>query len=321
MDKQMARGRNSYQMKYKKRKRSRGSAALLRISIVFFVLLYAYAFVRATGIKTTSIRTSGIGTGKEENIRIIRCETETGVSEVPLEDFLVLALSANIDMEYEMETLKAQAVLLRGNCIRKAQGNLPVDSKQLDFPYYSQEELRMLWGNKYELYYKKAWEAVHQTKGIYAKSGDDILNGNFHAMSGGRTRSGAEVMGEESFSYLQSVPCNKNLESEYFLETKQFEKDETTTLEILQRDSAGYVTKVSWNGTTYSGEQLRDALGLASANFEIENGETCRITTKGIGHGFGFDQYYANYMAQELGEDYMELISYFYKDISFLRTI
>ena len=136
-------------------------------------------------------------------------------------------------------------------------------------------------------------------------------------MSAGKTRSGKEVLGDVAFDYLQSVPCNKNVENENFLQTKYFEKSETSQLQILERDSAGYVTKVSWNGQSYSGEQLRDALGLASANFEIENGEHYSITTKGIGHGFGFDQYYANYMAQEMGMDYMNLISYFYKDVSF----
>lgn len=288
------------------------------------------------------IPVNGFFTQQKQEYCTIRCETATGIQEMPLEDFLILALSANIDMQYEMETLKAQVVLLRGNCIRKRQQlqadqeavsanslsgktlqtassdeNPVLDSSQLDFSYFSLEELKLIWGKKYEVYYRKAKEAVSQTKGIYARSGDSILKGNFHAMSAGQTRSGKEVLGDEAYDYLQSVPCSKNLEAENFVQTKYFEKSQNSQLEILERDRAGYVTKVSWNGESYSGEQLRDALGLASANFEIEEGEKISITTKGIGHGFGFDQYYANYMAKEMEKDYMDLISYFYKDVSF----
>lgn len=313
---------------------------LFGISLFLFGVLYVLAFIKATGIKMPQMEyvrknmemeaPSTVDESKEgfvytsnskENqpTYIIRCETAAGVQEIPLEDFLVQALGASIDMEYELETLKAQAVLLRGNCVSGngfIEAYKMMDAKQLDFNYYSLEELKVLWGNKYEVYYKKAKEAVKQTKGIYAKSGSDILKGNFHAMSGGKTRSGEELLGE-SYTYLQSVSCEKNLEAENFMQTKFFEKSKTSKFEILERDRASYVTKVSWNGKTYSGEQIRQALGLASANFEVEEGECICITTKGIGHGFGFDQYYANYMAREKELDYMELITYFYKDITF----
>ena len=406
-------GLNQSKFRKRRNKKSKTSASsiVFGICIFLFVMLYVYAFIRATGMKIPQIKNMR-NDAEVENVKIediekedinkeeinrediiivdepqersvytsnaianqpsciIRCETTSGIQEIPMEDFLVLALGASIDMEYELETLKAQVVLLRGNCVRvmekqeyssnenkkvvnhngnkdvdensnknineneseqisdirnetvsdnrfiESQNEKMVDADQLDFNYYSLEELKIIWGNQYEVYYKKAKEAVIQTKGIYAMSGPNILNGNFHAMSGGKTRSGEEILGE-SYSYLQSVPCEKNLEAKNFIQTKFFEKSEGSNLQILEKDSAGYVTKVSWNDKIYSGEQIRQALGLASANFEIENGEHTCITTKGMGHGFGFDQYYANYMAREMQLDYMELIKYFYKDISF----
>lgn len=371
MDKQMGKKRTSYRIRYRENKR-RISNRILWLGIVIFGILYIYAFVKAAGIDNVrltgmkkvvrhvgeengrinhtegelkEVQVNSLFTAQDHGYCLIHCDTAMGIQEIPLEDFLVLALGANIDMQYDMETLKAQAVLLRGNCLKvadeqvqeamnekggtisdnkievsvgnEAASSQTIDSAKLDFPYYSLEELKLIWCKNYDTYYQKAKEAVNQTQGIYAKSGSEILKGNFHAMSAGKTRSGKEVLGDVAFDYLQSVPCNKNVENENFLQTKYFEKSETSQLQILERDSAGYVTKVSWNGQSYSGEQLRDALGLASANFEIENGEHYSITTKGIGHGFGFDQYYANYMAQEMGMDYMNLISYFYKDVSF----
>ena len=344
----MGKSRNS--KLFKKRKkicRKRKPDIFVLIMAVTFIFLYIFAFIKATDIrvpkfpyrnlerKVEKVETVSAHIFESEKKRescIICCKTAAGVQEIPLEEFLVLALGANIDMEYELETLKAQVVLLRGNCVRgmenrnsntisangfmEAKNKRMIDADQLDFDYYSLEELKIVWGNKYEVYYKKAKEAVKQTKGIYAKSGDMILNGNFHAMSGGKTRNGEEILGEE-YAYLKSVSCEKNLEAHNFAQTKTFETTETSKLEILERDSSGYVTKVSWNGKNYSGEQIRQALGLASANFEVEKGEHYCITTKGIGHGFGFDQYYANYMAKETELDYMELIAYFYKDIIF----
>ena len=344
----MGKSRNSKLFKKRKKiHRKRKAEALVLIMTVAFIFLYILAFIKATGIRVPKFPYKNMER-KVENVEmvsahiferekkkescIIRCETVAGVQEIPLEDFLVQALGASIDMEYELETLKAQVVLLRGNCVRimesqnshgisangfrEEQKEMMIDAKQLDFNYYSLEELKIVWGNKYEVYYKKAKEAVKQTKGIYAKSGSGTLNGNFHAMSGGKTRSGEEVLGEE-YAYLQSVSCEKNLEAKNFLQTKYFETSGNSKLEILERDSSGYVTKVSWKDKIYSGEQIRQALGLASANFEVKTGEQYCITTKGIGHGFGFDQYYANYMSQEMGLDYMELIAYFYKDITF----
>ena len=37
-------------------------------------------------------------------------------------------------------------------------------------------------------------------------------------------------------------------------------------------------------------------------------------TTKGIGHGFGYDQYYGNLLAEQ-GQDYQEILHYFYQNI------
>ena len=310
---------------------------LLGLGTLFFVCLFVQAFIKSAGIQAAGLPTAGIlGSGDREKAKVRASDAQDGYSvfyqndissqSIPIEEFLTGAVAASIDIEYEPETLKAQAVLLRGNLLRKlreTKGEAQEGSgsslafEELDMDYYTLEELHTIWGESFEAYYQKAKQAVQQTKGTYAKSGSQILNGNFHAMSGGKTRSGREALGDESYDYLQSVPCDKNIESDRFLQSKRFEKEEGDDFQILKRDSAGYVTKVSWNGRQLGGEQVREALGLASANFEITQGDDYLITTKGSGHGFGFDQYYANYLARENGADYMALISYFFKDISF----
>jgi len=326
-----------------KKRRSTGRFYLL---FVLFLYFFIQAFLNSTGLRENAVATSRnvtekTGTSDTDSVKgqksdecVILYQNQVSSQRIPLEEFLVGALAANIDISYEPETLKAQVVLLRGNCLRKlagegregregASGTVAASDQgtivyeELEMDYYTFEELRTIWGEDFEINYEKARKAVQQTVGIYAKSGGQILNGNFHSMSAGRTRSGREVFADESFDYLQSVPCDKNEEDENYLKTSRFKKEKDGEFRILERDSAGYVTRILWNGKELGGEQVREALGLASSNFEIEESEDYVITTKGIGHGFGFDQYYANYLAGENGSDYMTLISYFFKDISF----
>ena len=56
--------------------------------------------------------------------------------------------------------------------------------------------------------------------------------------------------------------------------------------EILETDSAGYVSSLRIGQTTCTGDQFRDALGLSSSAFSFsEKGDALQITTTGNGHG------------------------------------
>ncbi|MBO6015422.1 MAG: hypothetical protein J6P60_02400 [Lachnospiraceae bacterium] len=308
--------------------------------MVLFFILFAHAFIRSAGLETGNMpvllpyndkRIKNPGQDMEEAAKeekngeyFIVYQDALSLREIPLEEFLIGALAAGICVDYESETLKAQAVLLRGNCLRRMAGKpeeMPPSAgriayEKLEMDYYSPQQLQKIWGERFEENYARCQSAVRDTQGVYAKSGREILNGNYHAMSAGRTRSGREVFADEAYDYLQSVPCIKNRESDAFEHRVQYRSNGHGELRILERDGAGYVTKVLWNDKVLGGEQVRQALGLASSNFEIRDGS--EIVTKGIGHGFGFDQYYADYLARENGADYMDLISYFFKDITFV---
>ena len=88
---------------------------------------------------------------------------------------------------------------------------------------------------------------------------------------------------------------------------------------INSRSDAGYVTSVAVGNMTFTGKQLREALGLRSANFTVEedNGSIVFIT-KGFGHGAGMSQYGAKYMAEN-GSDYKQILNHYYKDITIAK--
>ena len=88
------------------------------------------------------------------------------------------------------------------------------------------------------------------------------------------------------------------------------------TLELSKRDSAGYVTEVTYGTTVANGEAVRQALHLNSACFYLsELDGKIRIVTKGIGHGLGLSQYGANELAKQ-GKNCREILTYYYTGIS-----
>lgn len=70
--------------------------------------------------------------------------------------------------------------------------------------------------------------------------------------------------------------------------------------------------KIKIGEGTIQGRQVREALGLPSANFDISISDNkITFTSNGSGHGVGMSQYGANGMAKE-GYDYKKILSHYY---------
>ncbi|MBD5542692.1 MAG: hypothetical protein HDR01_00240 [Lachnospiraceae bacterium] len=261
---------------------------------------------------------------KEEATNFVRYEDELHIQEIPLEEFLVGALAATVPITYEKELLKAQAVLLRSTCCAEMEREGTVSGQGMEKKiiewnkigtgYLTRSQMKKIWKEDYEVHYKKVEEAVEETKGIIITYQETPIEGTYHAMSGGKTRNGMDILKEEDYSFLESVFCEKNVESGEFLQTVSISKKQIQMLSIENRDEAGYVTAVICDGEKLTGEQFREKYGLASANFTFEEKEEeFVITTKGMGHGLGMDQYYGNYLAKNQ-YSYTEILDYFFKD-------
>ncbi|MBQ6834125.1 MAG: S-layer homology domain-containing protein, partial [Lachnospiraceae bacterium] len=92
-------------------------------------------------------------------------------------------------------------------------------------------------------------------------------------------------------------------------------------IQIVERDSAGYVIRVQVGQKTYTGEEVQYALGLPSScyTFEEVNGKI-QAVCKGVGHGYGFAQFGANEMAKE-GKTYRELLNYYFQNVEIVRRL
>lgn len=261
---------------------------------------------------------------EEQEVYFVKYEDNLSIQEIPVEKFLIGALAGTVPVEYDLEVLKAQAVLLRSTCYAKLQKQGTVSGQNMDKKiigweevekgYLTRSQMKKIWKGEYEENYKKVTKAVEETKGIIITYEENPIEGTYHAMSGGKTRNGGESLGNEEYEWLESVSCEKNVESDDFLQKMEISKEQIKNISVESRDEAGYVTVVNCNGKQMTGEQFREKYGLASANFTVEETEKkFLITTKGMGHGFGMDQYYSNYLAKN-EYSYTEILDYFFKD-------
>ena len=182
-----------------------------------------------------------------------------------VETILPVIVVGQIGDNYELETIKAQAVIARSNLYRtvKEQKSLNSVLNQIrdEIKNKSLKSLYLLiMQDKYE-------RAVKETKGKVITWENKLKLVPFHEISAGDTRDGKEVFHSEEDAYLKSVHSSEDKESEDFLNSVYINKNILPKeLEIKSRDSAGYVTELLADGKVLEGESFRMGMGLSSAN-------------------------------------------------------
>ena len=194
----------------------------------------------------------------EEHV-MVRIEQDKTVTVIPVEEYMIGAMAAVIDPEYEIECQKALAILIRGNLEGKRTGEEMIIV--MDEPYFDFSIRRNLYGANQRAYEEKMEEAVYATTGLIAVSGNHILEGNYHAVSAGVTKEGVDS---------DSVFCDKSMEAEDFFFQKEVQKEEWGTITIVKKDAQGYADEINLNGTIVSGEYFREQMNLPSANLDME---------------------------------------------------
>ncbi|MBR6770138.1 MAG: SpoIID/LytB domain-containing protein [Lachnospiraceae bacterium] len=274
----------------------------------------------------------------EEAEFIICSRTGAGMEVMPMETYLLNRLPATIDTGYEIEALKAQAVILRTELIRKYQDARKAGEELEQIGgkpcIYIEDRLIAVDGNRYD----KCREAVEETEGMYLIRDRYPVKAPYFAVSAGTTRNGSEALPEEEYAYLKAVVCNRDFTSPEYTQSIQLgkkafieglqelivkyteqsgvklEMDNLVSQLNLTRDSSGYVTEVGIGEISISGESFRAAFSLPSSCFELEEGKDFLwINTKGVGHGLGMSQYGANEMAKK-GSDFIDILGYYFLD-------
>lgn len=225
-----------------------------------------------------------------------------------MEMILPVIVAAQIGENYELETIKAQAIIARSNFYRKVQ-------KQKCFSEVLNEIKEEVKGESLYLAvsHKKYEKAVIDTEGRVITWDGELKQVPYHELSAGQTRDGREVFHSEGGSYLKSVQSSVDKESKNFLNSVYINKKILPKeLKVKERDGSGYVTELLADGKILEGESFRKGMGLTSANFTIQNiGNQVRFLCKGRGHGMGFSQYGGNELAKDSGIA-EEILAYYF---------
>ena len=251
------------------------------------------------------------------------------VSVMGLEDYLVSVVLREMPADFEIEALKAQAVVARTYTLRRAAtGGKHTAAAVCTDPsccqgYCSQEEYLSSGGKKALL--DKVIAAVNSTSKEVLVYNGELIEATYFSCSGGKTEDAKAVWGAD-IPYLQAIDSPGEEHATHYIDTVSFSVSDfaeklgldTGTrpqdwLGSITYTDGGGVEELKICGTSYKGTTIRQKLGLRSTAFIISIvGETVTITTKGYGHRVGMSQYGADAMALQ-GKTYPDILSHYYQ--------
>ncbi len=279
---------------------------------------------------------------KAENTEtILMLDVSTGeVHEMSMREYIIGAVCAEMPASFEEEALKAQAVAVHTYAVRQqlleaekptpdlCGAHLSNDSSRYQ-AYFTESQARQFYGTGFDQAYEKITAAADEVLPYILVYENEPILAAFCSMSSGTTESAENVWGAE-VPYLVPAESTADENAPNFLEETDFEAAELRALledafpdadfsipvkEWLTAEEvsdSGTVLTANAGGTAVTGQEVRMALSLRSAAFEVEwDGDTCTVTTKGYGHGVGMSQYGADAMAQA-GADWQEILRHYY---------
>jgi len=276
---------------------------------------------------------------QSKNIMIFD-DSKNAVVEMPLEEYIVCVVAAEMPVSFEEEALCAQAVAARTYALRneagkgcnRAAGAAVCTSSSHCQAFCSEERMRARWGDHYDSNHAKIVKVVEKTRGLVMEYEGDLIVAMYHASSGGMTES-VEHVYKNALPYLRGVESPGDLgEGSLTLSTEEFKKKLLTAfpeakldtaklsqqVEILSRFESGRVEKLRVGNITMKGTKARGVFGLRSTNFSLDFSNGVTFQTLGFGHGVGMSQTGANAMARN-GADFHEILAHYYTGIEIVQ--
>lgn len=306
---------------------------LIKTSIVCVVVLL-FPFILTLFLSSTPKAKDSIET---MNFKI-KYDKDGKMENINFDTYLMGVVAANMSAGYHMEALKAQAVIARTYALynvalltEDGHSDRNFTTAELGLAYMNISDMERYWGtDDYKNYFAKIENAVHATENKILVYDGDLILPVFFETGSGYTRNASEAWNVD-IPYLTSVSSKQDVTSTNYLKISEYYVEDLISLlekqypdiglskkgffdevQVSERDSTNYVTKVTLGSQTVTGEEFAKVLGLNSNHFYIEeyNGNV-RIICTGVGHGVGLSQYGSNAMAQE-GYSYSNILSHYY---------
>ncbi len=242
------------------------------------------------------------------------------------EAVLPVLLAIQIAPDYEVETLKAQAVIARSNLYRKIEeidsinGSGNNNKKERDVRnenfFKICQELReelSVWWNLWEKADPVYEEAVKDTSGQILTVDGELKLVPYHEISAGQTRDGETAFHNEAYGYLRAVDSSADKKASDYLNSTYIAKQQLPEeLKVSEREDSGYIISLTADENILEAESFVTGMGIASSDFSIQNiGDQVRFLSKGKGHGLGFSQYGGNELAKE-GKSWQEILDTYF---------
>ena len=263
----------------------------------------------------------------------VRFQTEQGILEQDMEQYLAGVVMAEMPLSFPIEALKAQATAARTYTCRRLE-----QPKHDGFDLCTDPSCCQSWMSRDQMeaklgdgaLCKKAEQAVQETAGQVLVYEGALIDAVYFSCSGGYTESAAAVWGSD-IPYLQSVESAgektaKHFASEVRVPAERFREiilsaDPSAVLEEqpifwigeTDRTSSGAVASMIIGGRSFAGTELRRLFGLRSTLFDLTVTDTEMVfSVRGNGHRVGMSQYGAAAMAEQ-GSSYDEILRYYYQ--------
>lgn len=269
------------------------------------------------------------------------------VMNLPLEEYLVGVVAAEMPAEFADEALKAQAIAARTYTVKRMFGygakasDVHPDAEICNDSTHCQawmddQEMKSRWGTlKNMVYINKIMRAVKATTGLVITYNNVVIEPVYHGSCGGRGTENSEDVWSAAVPYLKSVDCAQEYKVDdqvYMVKTDwpqlsaKLEAvgiqaltgaalESQPVLASLKKSDRGRIMEASIFGQVITGKSLRDALGLTSTLIEWQqSGADLTIKSIGKGHAVGLCQFGANGMALA-GSDYKAIIYHYYTGV------
>lgn len=306
-------------------------AAIVLVYVIPFLLMMIFDPIHSDNVNdspNTTISSESPMTeivNQENKGNMIAVMTDTGCTPMPLEEYILCVTLAEMPADFELEALKAQAVVARTYTIRRMEepkhetGAVCTNSACCQ-AYISVDSYLESGGNQVSV--EKVRSAVEATAGQVLTYQGAYIEATYFSCSGGKTEDAQAVWGSD-VPYLQSVESPGEEMATHYTDTVSFSKNEflnklqleaeTVRIGRITYTEGGGVLSVEICGKRFQGTEVRSMLGLRSTAFVITAaGEKVTITTKGFGHRVGMSQYGAEAMAAQ-GTSYDEILLHYYQ--------
>lgn len=255
--------------------------------------------------------------------------------ELPLREYLIGAVAAEMPVSWPDEALKAQAVAAHSYALYRRDHSTGESGAWFTADPARRQGcltdavLHSYWGTAYAANYARLSALVDAVQAQVLYYGDAPAGTSYFALSNGRTEASENVWGT-ALPYLVPVDSSTDTAADNYeytlnLSAAQLQQLLSERLGIAADLSqqaqwfgapvltpSGYVAALPVCGQTVQGTALRKALGLRSACFTVAyQSGTFSFTTKGYGHGVGMSQWGAKALAEQ-GADYRTILAHYY---------